>query len=411
MPQLPQSRPCLGSSLTPGAVASVGWLRRVGGLGSWFRAFSSFNSFGFALQYPGITQWLNHVKSITTSSSRDWNGRSTLPPARFAPRLGAIRTFFQFTRAEAVGGIPARAGPSGAAGFHAGMMWLIAQRTGDAWWRETAEHYSRLLEPRQHDRDVHDLGFIFLNTYLPWYRATGDERLRQVLITAGKTLALRFNPRGAYLRSFMAPESLFIDIMMNVPVIFYAARESGDQDLNRLAVAHCRTTEQTLVRADGSTAHEGIFDPDTGAFLRQATHQGYRADSTWARGLAWSLYGFGTVFTYTGDAADLSVAERNADCFIDRCPDGLVPPWDFDVPDGPRPHRRQLGRRHRRVGPLEPRRARRTARSGASQAVSRRVAHHSRFPLRRPVPGLVHARVGGRPQARCLSFPQKVGCG
>ena len=56
-------------------------------------------------------------------------------------------------------------------GFHAGMMWLIAGRTGEAWWRRTAEHYSRLLEHRQHDRNVHDLGFIFLNTYLPWYRA------------------------------------------------------------------------------------------------------------------------------------------------------------------------------------------------------------------------------------------------
>ena len=51
------------------------------------------------------------------------------------------------------------------------MMWLLAERTGDPWWRQTAEHYSRLLEHRQHDRDVHDLGFIFLNTYLPWYRA------------------------------------------------------------------------------------------------------------------------------------------------------------------------------------------------------------------------------------------------
>src|SRR4029078_9166320 len=35
-------------------------------------------------------------------------------------------------------------------GFHAGMMWLIAERTGDPWWRDRAEHYSRLLEPRQH---------------------------------------------------------------------------------------------------------------------------------------------------------------------------------------------------------------------------------------------------------------------
>ena len=81
-------------------------------------------------------------------------------------------------------------------GFHAGMMWLLAERTGEPDWRRHAEHYSRLLEPKQHDRNVHDLGFIFLNTYLPWYRKAGDARLRDVLITAGRTLALRFNPRG-----------------------------------------------------------------------------------------------------------------------------------------------------------------------------------------------------------------------
>jgi unsaturated chondroitin disaccharide hydrolase len=220
-------------------------------------------------------------------------------------------------------------------GFHTGMMWKIAERTDDPWWRARAEHYSRLLEHRQHDTQVHDLGFIFLNTYLPWYRLTGDDRLRQVLITAGRTLARRFNPKGKYLRSFVAPESLFIDIMMNVPLIFYAARATSDRPLHELALAHCRSTERNLVRPDGSTAHEGIFDPDTGAFLRQSTHQGLGPLSTWARGLAWSLYGFGTVFTYTDDTSFLSVASRNADCFLARCPAGLIPPWDFDVPPGP----------------------------------------------------------------------------
>lgn len=221
------------------------------------------------------------------------------------------------------------------AGFHAGMMWLIAERTGDHDWTETAKHYSRLLEYKQHDRDVHDLGFIFMNTYLPWYELTGDEHARDVLITAGRTLVLRFNPKGKYLRSFVAPESLFIDIMMNVPIIFHAARETGDRALHDLAVGHCRTTERTLVRPDGGTAHEGIFDLDTGAFLRQTTHQGLRPDSDWSRGLAWSLYGYAKVFTYTNDPADLSVSERNADHFLDRLPDSMVPLWDFDVPDGP----------------------------------------------------------------------------
>ncbi|MFO0957435.1 MAG: glycoside hydrolase family 88 protein [Isosphaeraceae bacterium] len=221
------------------------------------------------------------------------------------------------------------------AGFHAGMMWLIARRTGDLAWRGRAEHYSRLLEHKQFDRDVHDLGFIFLNTYLPWYEETGDPRLNEVLVQAGRTLALRFNPAGQYLRSFVAPESLFIDIMMNVPIIFYAARESGDKALDEIARAHCRTTERTIVRPNGGTAHEGIFDAESGEFLRESTHQGLRPDTDWARGLAWSLYGFGTVYTYTNDPADLAVAERNANHFLNRLDGTFVPPWDFDVPEGP----------------------------------------------------------------------------
>jgi len=221
------------------------------------------------------------------------------------------------------------------AGFHAGMMWLIARRTGEPWWRDAAEHYSRLIEHKQFDRDVHDLGFVFLNTYKPWYELTGDERLRDVLVQAGRTLALRFNAKGKYLRSFVAPESLFIDIMMNVPIIYYAARVTGDRALFDLATEHCRTTERTIVRPDGGTAHEGIFDLETGAFLRESTQQGLRPDSVWTRGLAWSLYGFGTVFTETNDPADLAVARRNADYFLDRLDDTWVPPWDFDVPPGP----------------------------------------------------------------------------
>ncbi len=221
------------------------------------------------------------------------------------------------------------------AGFLTGMMWQFTRRTGDLWWRGKAEHHSRLLEHKKEDRAVHDLGFIFLNSYLPWYEETQDPALNDVLIQAGRTLAMRFNPQGKYLRSFVSPESLFIDIMMNVPIIFYAARETDDKALHDLAVAHCRTTERTLVRPDGGTAHEGIFNPETGEFLHQSTHQGLNAESDWTRGLAWSLYGFTTVFSYTKDPADLAVAQRNADHFLNRLPDSFIPPWDFDVPEGP----------------------------------------------------------------------------
>ena len=64
---------------------------------------------------------------------------------------------------------------------------------------------------------------------------------------------------------------------------------------------HTLTTRRVLVRGDGSTSHEGLFDLETGEFLQQTTHQGYRGDSCWTRGLAWSLYGFGTCYGYTRD--------------------------------------------------------------------------------------------------------------
>lgn len=216
-------------------------------------------------------------------------------------------------------------------GFLAGMMWQFQRRTGSSVWQARAEHYSRLLEHRQHDRNVHDLGFIFLNTYLPWYQLTGDQHLHDVLIQAGRTLAMRFMEKGQYLRSFVAPESLFIDIMMNVPIIYYAANETGDAELRRKADAHCQTTRDTIVRANGSTAHEGIFDLETGEFLRETTHQGLRGDSAWARGLAWSLYGYSKVYALTGDEQWLAVSERNADYWLAHLSADKVPYWDFDA--------------------------------------------------------------------------------
>ncbi len=216
-------------------------------------------------------------------------------------------------------------------GFLAGMMWQFHRRTGSPIWRERAEHYSKLLEHRQHDREVHDLGFIFLNTYLPWYELTNRRELHDVLIQAGRTLALRFQTKGQYLCSFLGRDSLFIDIMMNVPIIFYAGNETLDQDLARIALAHCRTSNRYLVREDGSTAHEAMFDTETGEFLHQSTQQGVSADSCWARGLAWSLYGFSQVYGLTEIGEMLQVAESNAAYWLTNLAEDKVPWWDFQA--------------------------------------------------------------------------------
>ncbi len=222
-------------------------------------------------------------------------------------------------------------------GFLGGQLWLMYFHTRDMFWREKAEHYSRLIEHRKTDRNVHDLGFLFLSTYKRWYDLTGDESLNQVLIEAGRTLALRFNDKGKFLRSFLAADSLFIDIMMNVPIIFYTAQQTENADLMRIATQHSLTTRKYLVRGDGSVSHEGIFDLGSGEFLKQTTQQGWRNDSSWARGLAWSLYGFGTVYCYTRDPRFLQTAEANAAFYIERTPAHGVPPNDWDDPSPTHP--------------------------------------------------------------------------
>lgn len=223
-------------------------------------------------------------------------------------------------------------------GFLGGMLWILFRHTGDPWWQERAEHYSQLIEHRKTDRNVHDLGFLFLPTWKAWYDLTGDAAKNQVVIDAGRTLALRFQPKGKYLRSFVAPESLFIDLMMNVGIIFYAAQQTKDDGLLRIATDHCLTTRRFLVRGDGSTSHEGIFDLQTGEFLRQTTHQGWRNDSSWARGQTWAMYGFTTAYQITKDPRFLDTAQRCADFYLERTPAHGVPPNDWDEPSPLQPY-------------------------------------------------------------------------
>ncbi|HEY7304293.1 MAG TPA: glycoside hydrolase family 88 protein [Bryobacteraceae bacterium] len=222
-------------------------------------------------------------------------------------------------------------------GFLPGMMWLFYKHLGpdkpdSRFWFEQAIRYSRPLESRKNDSDVHDLGFIFFSTYYRWYQITRDTAIRDVVIQAGRTLSDRFNEAGQFLRSFVAEDSIFIDIMMNVGIIFYAARETSDRALRDIAVRHCITTRRCLVRGDGSTAHEGIFDLQTGEFLRQTTQQGFRGDSCWSRGLAWALYGFTTAYEYSRDPRFLHTAESCTDYYITHTPADGVPPWDYNAP-------------------------------------------------------------------------------
>jgi unsaturated chondroitin disaccharide hydrolase len=219
--------------------------------------------------------------------------------------------------------------PAWSGGFLTGMMWAFVRRTGDRWWREQAARYSLMLEPRKRDTGTHDLGFVLEPSWGRWFDLEPSERTRQVLIEGGRTMAGRLQAPGGYLSTWVDPGSTFIDVMMNVGIIFRAAKYGGDGRLREIALTHCMTSRRHLMRGDGSTVHEGLFDTATGEFLRSATHQGWRSDSTWARGQAWAIYGFTSAYRHTGEADLLDAARRAADYYIAHTPESGIPPNDW----------------------------------------------------------------------------------
>ena len=97
-----------------------------------------------------------------------------------------------------------------------------------------------------------------------------------------------------------------------------------------MAIAHARTALTRQVRANGSTSHVADFDPDTGKFIKQDTHQGLSATSGWSRGQAWAVYGFADCYRETNDTAFLDAARNLVNYCLRHLPADRVPYWDYD---------------------------------------------------------------------------------
>ena len=156
---------------------------------------------------------------------------------------------------------------------------------------------------------------------------------------AAAILSRRYNPRGQFIQAWGALDAspelrgrTIMDTMMNLELLFWAAEETGDQHYAEIAAAHARTALAYHVRSDGSTSHVCDFDPETGVFIKQDTHQGMSAISCWSRGQAWGVYGFADCYRATGDAAFLNASHRLIEHLWPRLPADLIPFWDYDSP-------------------------------------------------------------------------------
>ncbi|NEB04066.1 glycoside hydrolase family 88 protein [Streptomyces sp. SID13726] len=226
-------------------------------------------------------------------------------------------------------------------GFWPGTLWMAWLHTGDDAFRTWALDSARKLAPRQYDTGTHDLGFLFTPSWVTAWRLTGDETWRTGALRAADSLVRRYNPRGRFIRAWGAladPKNagrVIIDTMMNLDLLAFASRETGDARYLDIAVEHARTARRVFPRPDGSTPHVYDFDPDTGAPIGPGTVQGYSPDSCWSRGQAWGIYGFTTMYRRTGEREFLATARGLADFAVRALGPDHVPVWDYRAPQQP----------------------------------------------------------------------------
>ena len=122
---------------------------------------------------------------------------------------------------------------------------------------------------------------------------------------------------------------------MNLPLLYWASEEKGDDRFKRIAMAHADTAIRTHLRPDGSVAHIVEHDRETGEVVKTYGGQGIAEGSSWSRGQAWALYGFTLSYIHTGEERYLNAAKQVANYFISNVCDDWLPRVDFRAPEEP----------------------------------------------------------------------------
>ncbi|WP_448700611.1 glycoside hydrolase family 88 protein [Mucilaginibacter sp. AW1-3] len=232
-------------------------------------------------------------------------------------------------------------------GFWPGILWNLYGATHKPEWKLAADRFTRELEPlSDHSGFDHDLGFMVFNSYGKGYKLTRDGAYKKVILKAADSLATLFNPRVGTILSWPGqvkamgwPHNTIIDNMINLELLFWAARNGGGHRLYDIAVRHAETTMRNHFRPDFSAYHVVVYDTVTGKKIKGVTHQGYSDSSMWARGQSWAIYGFTMCYRETRKAEFLEFAQKVADVYLRRLPADHIPYWDFNdpaIPNAPR---------------------------------------------------------------------------
>ncbi|MEX0611134.1 MAG: glycosyl hydrolase [Pirellulales bacterium] len=264
-------------------------------------------------------------------------------------------------------------------GFQFGSALLHFDATGDARFLELGrERTVSVMAPHLTHIGVHDHGFNNVSTYGNLWRLMNEGRLPEdrwqrrfyelALKVSGAVQAARWSKTSngtGYICSFNGPQSLFVDTMRTLRSLALAHQLGhvlmGERDepislLQRL-VEHASNTarynvcygeQRDIYDVAGRTAHESIFNTNSGDYRCPSTQQGYSPFSTWTRGLAWAMLGFAEVLEWLETRSDdelatvggrdlveavlLKAARATCDFYIRETPTCGVPYWDTGAP-------------------------------------------------------------------------------
>ena len=225
-------------------------------------------------------------------------------------------------------------------GFYPGILWLMYESTKDEMWARAARKWTESLEKEQYNTGPHDLGFMLYCSYGNGLRLAPSRAYEEVLMQGARSLSTRFRKTTGTVKSWDHGAWEFpviIDNMMNLELLFWATRTSGDSTFYNIGVTHALTTMKNHFRTDNSSYHVVDYDTVTGEVKERVTHQGHADESAWARGQAWGLYGYTLTYRETKDKRFLDQAIRIADFMLahPNLPADKVPYWDFNAPGIP----------------------------------------------------------------------------
>jgi len=226
-------------------------------------------------------------------------------------------------------------------GFYPGTLWYLYEYSNAPKIKEYAVSMTDRVEREKYTTNNHDVGFMLYCSFGNGLRITGDTSYNEVLLTGARSLSTRFRPNIGCIQSWGSSSKwqcpVIIDNMMNLELLMWAFKKSGDSSFYKIAVTHADTTMKNHYRPDYSSFHVVSYDTITGRVQVKNTHQGFSDESAWSRGQSWGLYGYTMMYRETKLDRYLKLAEHIADFLINNpnLPEDKIPYWDFDAPGIP----------------------------------------------------------------------------